>query len=142
MPSITLYDGPAREVSCLEAGFSIVLVATLRTSGAVTMDPTTGHVRRFRVSLVNSRGNRLVGSILGGQTPRNEQLISVPVCIGFPSAVAPRIARETYETAALPLSYVGRSTNIADAFTAPHWTSSCCIAQRAAAARVETSIFV
>jgi hypothetical protein len=43
----------------------------------------------------------------GRATPRNEQLISVPVCIGFPSAVALRIARETYETAALPLSYVG-----------------------------------
>jgi hypothetical protein len=64
---ITLYDGPAREVSGLEAGFSIVLVAALERSGAVTMDPTTGLVRRFRVSVVNSRGNRLVGSILGGQ---------------------------------------------------------------------------
>jgi len=36
-----------------------------------------------------------------------QQLIGVPVCIGPPSTVALRIGRETYETAALPLSYVG-----------------------------------
>jgi hypothetical protein len=64
---ITLYDGPAREVSGLEAAFSIVLVAALERNGAATMNPTTGLVPRFRVSVVNSRGNRLVGSILGGQ---------------------------------------------------------------------------
>jgi len=31
----------------------------------------------------------------------------VPVCIDPPSTVALRIPAETYETAALPLSYVG-----------------------------------
>jgi hypothetical protein len=35
------------------------------------------------------------------------QLISVPVCIGPPLGVALRRGPETYETAALPLSYVG-----------------------------------
>jgi len=47
-----------------------------------------------------------------GDRPRRsglprEQLITVPVCIGPPLGVAMRIARETYETSALPLSYVG-----------------------------------
>jgi hypothetical protein len=40
----------------------------------------------------------------------------VPVHIPLPLGLALRIARETYETAALPLSYVGRSVNIADDF--------------------------
>jgi hypothetical protein len=33
--------------------------------------------------------------------------MTVTIQVGLPSTVALRIARETYETAALPLSYVG-----------------------------------
>jgi hypothetical protein len=39
--------------------------------------------------------------------PLESQLISVPYLYRAPTRVALRIARETYETAALPLSYVG-----------------------------------
>jgi hypothetical protein len=38
------------------------------------------------------------------------------VWIDPPSTVALRIARETYETAALPLSYVGVNASIGDVF--------------------------
>jgi hypothetical protein len=47
--------------------------------------------------------------------PRNEQLIRVPVCMDPATLVALRRGRESYETAALPLSYVGRSASIGDA---------------------------
>ncbi len=50
---------------------------------------------------------RAVASILGAHPFESNRLISVPVCIGPPSTVALRIGPETYETAALPLSYVG-----------------------------------
>jgi hypothetical protein len=42
--------------------------------------------------------------------------MSVPVCIGLPLGVALRRGPETYETAALPLSYVGRSASLGDGF--------------------------
>ena len=51
---------------------------------------------------------RSASSILGGQPLENEQLTSVAVCIDPPSTLALRIRAETYETAALPLSYVGQ----------------------------------
>ena len=38
----------------------------------------------------------------------------MPVCIGLPSTVALRRGQETYETAALPLSYVGARASIGD----------------------------
>ena len=44
---------------------------------------------------------------------------SLPVCIGPPLGVALRIARETYETAALPLSYVGAEGSIAQGRARP-----------------------
>jgi len=43
----------------------------------------------------------------GPATLRIEWLMAVPACFGPALGVALRAARETYETAALPLSYVG-----------------------------------
>ena len=50
--------------------------------------------------------------------------MTVPVCIGHPLGVALRMARETYETAALPLSYVGADQEL-PMLTDISYTSSC-----------------
>src|SRR5688500_15872922 len=77
--------------------------------GHLTRNPEDHLATRRLVFWVGIDASGPLASILGGH-PRNEQLITVPVCMGAPGTVALRIARETYETAAPPLSYVGRST--------------------------------
>jgi hypothetical protein len=53
-----------------------------------------------------SKGGRVFGV---ESRDRRVQQITVVIRIRPPRSVALRIARETYETAALPLSYVGKS---------------------------------
>jgi hypothetical protein len=48
------------------------------------------------------------------RSPSRVQQITAPVCTCPPLGVALRIAPETYETAALPLSYVGARASIGD----------------------------
>jgi len=78
-----------------------------------TIRPVCGTISGVQGQLTGETGR---SGDPGRASPRNEQLISVPVCIGPPLGVALRIRPETYETAALPLSYVGRSANIVDVF--------------------------
>ena len=52
--------------------------------GQARMDLNDQLVRRFQVVRVGSSAKRAAAAILGGHPPQNEQLISVPVCIGFP----------------------------------------------------------
>ena len=68
---------------------------------------------RFRVSRVGSVAKRAVAAILGGHPSKRTAdkcaRLSRPATL-----VALRIGPETYETAALPLSYVGASVIIGD----------------------------
>jgi len=65
---------------------------------------------RSRLGARTDRSDRL-----GRSSPSRVQQITVPTWVEPPRTVALRIAGETYETAALPLSYVGAVASIGDA---------------------------
>ena len=70
-------------------------------------------VGRFQVSRVGSSGKRAAPAILGGH-PSKRTADKCARLYRPATLVALRRGRETYETAALPLSYVGRSASIGD----------------------------
>jgi hypothetical protein len=72
-------------------------------------------VRRFRVLGGGSGGKRAAAAILAG-SPRNRTADKCARLYRASTLVALRIRPETYETAALPLSYVGASASIGDDF--------------------------
>jgi hypothetical protein len=83
--------------------------------GQARMDLTTDLWDDFQALRVGSSAKRASAAILGGY-PSKRTADKCARLYRLATLVALRIGPETYETAALPLSYVGRRSNIADAF--------------------------
>jgi hypothetical protein len=84
------------------------------------------HVTRFRVLGIGSDANRAVAAVLG-DNPSNRIADKCARLYRPTTLVALRRGPETYETAALPLSYVGRSRSIGDAIglsPTPPWQNA------------------